>query len=134
MINEMLDGLDQPHFLGLSIGHRQENHAEAFLHGGVLEELVEHDLRFGAALEFDHDAHAVAVALVADVGNVVDDFVVDQLRDALDQARLVYLIRNLGDDDRLAVFGEILNGGAGAHHETAAAGFVGFEDSGSCRG
>ena len=33
---------------------------------------------FGAALQFDYDAHAVAIAFVADVGDVVDDLVVDQ--------------------------------------------------------
>ena len=134
VIDEVLDGLDQAHFLGLSIHHRQQDHAEAFLHRGVLEELVEHDLRLGAALEFDHDAHAVAIAFVANVGDVIDDFVVHQLRDALDQARLVDLIGNFGDDDRLAVFVESFDAGLGAHHETAAAGSVGFDDSRACRG
>jgi hypothetical protein len=54
----------------------------------VLEELVEHDLRLGSALEFDHDAHAVAIAFVANVGDVVDGLVVDQVGDALDQRAL----------------------------------------------
>ena len=44
---------------------------------------------------------------------------------------LIHLIRNLGDDDRLLVFGDVLDGGACAHHEAAAAGAVGFEDSGA---
>ena len=57
---------------GCAVDHGQEDHAERFLHRGVLEELVEHDLRFGAALQFDHDAHAVAVAFVADVADAVD--------------------------------------------------------------
>ena len=80
MVDEVLDGLDQAHFLGLAIDDRQQDHAETFLHRSVLEELVEHDLRFAAALEFDHDAHAVAIAFVANVGDVVDDLVVHQLR------------------------------------------------------
>ena len=131
VIDEVLDGLNQAHFAGLSVDHRQQDHGKTFLHGGVLEELVENDLRLGAALEFDHDAHAVAIALVANVGDVFDFFVVDQLRDALDQARFVYLIRNFGDDDGLAIFGDVFDGGFGAHHEAAAAGAVGFEDSGA---
>ena len=53
--------------------------------------------------------------------------------DALDQAGLVDLVGNFGDDDGLAVFVEGFDGGFGAHHEAAAAGSVGFEDSGSCR-
>ena len=57
--------------------------------------------------------------------------VVDQVGDALDQARLVHLVRNLGDDDRLLVLGDVFDGGPGAHHEAAAAGPVGLEDSGA---
>ena len=106
VIDEVLDGLNQAHFLGLVVHHRQQDHAEAFLHLGVLEELVQDDLGLGAALEFDDDAHAVAIAFVANVGNVFNRLVVDQLRDALDQARLVHLVRNFGDDDGLAVFVE----------------------------
>ena len=88
VLDEVLDGLDQAHFAGLSVDHRQQDHGEALLHLRVLEELVEDDLGFGAALEFDDDAHAVAIAFVADVGDVFDVFVVDQLRDALDQPSL----------------------------------------------
>src|ERR1035441_10636232 len=91
--------------------------------------LFRSDLRFGTALEFYHDAHAVAIAFVADVGDVFDVFVVDQLRDALDQAGLIHLIRNFGDDDGFAIFAEGLDGGFGAHHEAAATGAVGFENS-----
>ena len=32
VIDEMLDRLHQAHFLGLSVHHGQEDHAEAFLH------------------------------------------------------------------------------------------------------
>ncbi len=49
----------------LAVDHGQEDHGEALLHLRVLVELVEDDLRFGAALELDDDAHAVAIALVA---------------------------------------------------------------------
>ena len=129
VIEEVVDGLHQAHFLGLVVDHGQEDHAEALLHRGVLEELVEHDLRLAAALEFDDDAHAVAVALVADVADLVDDLVVHQVGDALDEARLVHLVGNLGDDDRFFVFGEVLDGGLGAHHEAAASGAVGFGDA-----
>ncbi len=129
MLDEVLDGLDDPHFAGLSVDHREQDHRETFLHLGVLEELVENDLRLGAALKFDDDAHAVAIALVADVGDVFDVFVVDQLGDALDQDRLVYLVRNFGDDDGFAVFAESFDLGIGAHHEASAAGAVGFENS-----
>jgi len=95
------------------MSNRQKNHAEALLHRGVLEELVQNDLGFGAALEFDHDAHAVAIAFVADVGDIVDDLVVNEIGDALHQACLVHLVRNLGDDDGLLFFREVFDGGPG---------------------
>ncbi len=76
MVNEMLDRLDQAHFLGLIVDHGQEDHAETFLHGGVLVELIEDDLGLGAAFQFNNDAHAVAIAFVANVGDVFDDLVV----------------------------------------------------------
>ena len=88
--------------MGLAVVHGQEDHRERLLHRRVLVELVEHDLMLRAALELDDDAHAVAVGLVANIGDVVDDLFVDQLGDALDQVGLVYLVRDLGDDDGLA--------------------------------
>jgi len=42
----------------------------------VLEKLIEHDLRLTAALQFNDDAHAIAVAFIADITYVVDDLVV----------------------------------------------------------
>ena len=48
-----------------------------------------------------HDADAVAVRLVAQVGDALDALLADQLGDLLDQPRLVDLVRDLGDDDRL---------------------------------
>ncbi len=129
MINEVLDRLHQAHFLGLVIHHRQQDHAETFLHLGMLEELVEHELGLAVALELDHDAHAIAIAFVANVGDRVHDLVVHQLRDALHQARLVDLVRNFGDDDGFAVFVKSLDARLGAHDETAASVFVGVHDS-----
>ena len=129
VVDEVLDGLHQAHFLGLSVDHRQQDHAEAFLHLGVLEELVKHELGLAVALELDYDAHAVAVAFVADVGDVIDDLVIHQLRNALDQPRLVDLVRNFGDDDGFAVFVESFDAGLGAHHEASAAVLVGIHDS-----
>ena len=103
VVDEVPDGLHETQFPGLAVDHGQQDHAEAFLHLGVLVELVEHDLGFGAALELDDDAHAVAIALVANVGDVVDHLVVHQVGDALDEPRLVDLVRNFGDDDGLLV-------------------------------
>ena len=66
---------------------------------GVLVEIVEDDLRNLAAAQLDHDAHAVAVGLVAKVGDALDGLLAHQLGDLLEQPGLVDLIRDLGDDD-----------------------------------
>ena len=43
-----------------------------------------------------------------------------------DQLRLVHLVGNLGDDDRVLVLGQVLDGGLGAHHEAPASGAIGL--------
>ena len=97
MLEEGVDRVGEWELFGLVVVHGQEDHAEAFLHAGVLVELVEDDFVLGAAFELDDDAHAVAVALVADVGDVVDDFFGDELGDALDEVGLVDLVGDLGE-------------------------------------
>src|SRR5262249_15624812 len=125
----MLDGLDEPHPLGLAVHHRQQDHTEALLHLGVLVQLVEDDLGLGAALEFYHDAHAVATGLVADVAHVVDGLIVNHLGDASHQCCLVDLVGNFGNDDRFAALRHVFNTGFSAHGESSAPSLVGVLDS-----
>ena len=54
------------------------------------------------ALQLDDDAR-VFVGLVADGGDVGQNFLVHQFGDALDQRRAIHVVRNLGDDDLLAL-------------------------------
>jgi len=98
--------------------------------GGEAVELVEHHVALGVALELDHHAVAVAVGLVAQVGNAVDFLLVHQFGDALDHRRLVHLIGNLGDDDRFAFLADGLERDLAAHDDRAAAGFVSGADAG----
>ena len=51
---------------------RHQVDAEADLQRRVAEQLVEHDVGIGLALELDHHARAVAVALVAQLGDALD--------------------------------------------------------------
>ncbi len=88
-------------------------------------ELVQHDVGLGVALQLDDDAHAVAVALVAQIGDALDQLVAHGLGDALDQLRLVDLVGHLGEDDRVAILADLLDVGLGAHDDRAAAGLVG---------
>ena len=131
VIEEGVDGVVEGEFLRLAVVDGEEDHREGLLQLGMLEELIEDDLVLGAAFEFDDDAHAVAVGLIADVGDLVDDLVGDELGDALDEGGLVDLVGDLGDDDGLAATGDGLDGALGAHHEAAAAGAVGLLDVGA---
>ncbi len=96
--DEAFDQLEQRHHLRPATDDGEHDDAEAQLQLGVLIEVVEDHLRHFAAFELDDDPHAVAIGLVAKIGNSLDDFVFDELGDALDQLRLVHLVGNLGDD------------------------------------
>src|SRR6185437_11903665 len=89
----------------------------------------EHDIRRGVALQLDDDAHALAVALVAQVGDTLDQLLAHAFGDALHHARLVDLIGHLGDDDRLALFAQLLDMRLAAHHDRAAAELIGGLDA-----
>src|SRR5438034_62432 len=73
-----------------------------------------------AAPELIDDAHAVSIALIADLGDAFEALVIDQRGGGFDQARLVHLVGNLGDDDLLAILPHRLGEGFGAQFEVAA--------------
>ena len=104
--------------------------AERGLQGRVAVELVEHDVGHGVALQLDDDAHAVAVGFVAKVGDALELLVAHELGDLLDEGRLVHLIRDLGEDDGLAVLAHRLDARLGAHDDRAAPGIVGGANAG----
>ena len=114
------------------VDQRDRVDAERRLHRGVLVELVQHDLRDHAALELDHDPHALAVGLVAQVGDLGDLLLADELGDLLDQAAVAALLDHegqLGDDDRLLAVADVLGVRPRAHAHAAAAGLVGVADA-----
>ena len=78
-------------------------------------------MRVRVALDLDVDAHAVAVGLVAQVGDAVDPLVLDEVGHLLEQRGLVHLVRQLGDDDRGPVAADLLERDLGAHHDAPAA-------------
>ena len=86
----------------------QHDDAERGLHLRVLVELVDDDLRDLAPPELEHDPDALAVRLVAALGDALDLLVADQLADLLDEGGLVHLVRQLGDDDGLAAAPHLL--------------------------
>ncbi len=99
--------------------------AEARLQRRVAVELIEHDVRHGVTLDLDHDPVALAVGFVPQRRDALDLLVSPKLADAFDHRRLVHLVGNLGDDDRLAVAAQRLDLDLAAHHDRAAAQVIG---------
>ena len=127
--DEVLQHLAQRHDLRLAVDERQQDGAERRLHLRVLVQAVQHDVRHRVALELDHDAHAVAVGLVAHVADLGELLVAHQPRDLLDEARLVHHERDLGDDDPLGVRVDLFDLGLRPHDDAAAPGPVRVTDA-----
>ncbi len=102
-LDELLDDFEKRQHLRPAADNRQHDDAEVLLQLRVLVQVVEDDVRDLAALQFDDDAHPIAVGFVANVRDPLDHLVADQIGDALLQPRLVHLIRDLVDDDLLAI-------------------------------
>ncbi len=105
--------------------------AERGLQRGETVEVVEHDFWGGVALELDDDAHAGAIALVANVADAVERFGADQFGRAFEQSGFVDLVGDLGDDDRGSVAADFLDAGASPDGDGATAGFKGLADAGA---
>ena len=128
MVNELLQRVNQRQRARLAVNDGQHDHPERLLELRVLVEIVQNHFRLLAALDLNDNAHAIAVRLVADVGDALDFLVLHQLRDALNDLGFVDLEGNLGDDDLNFFLGGTLDGRLGAHGELAAAGAVGVFD------
>ena len=127
-----LDVLLQHLLKGQHTGHtvyqRQHNGAEGYLHLGVGVQVVEHHLGHGVALKLDDHAHTLHRGVVHHVGDTVDALFIRQFHNGLDQILLIDHIGDLGDDDAVAV-ALLLDLGAGADGDTAAAGGIGGTDA-----
>ena len=69
MVDEELQELEQSELARLAGDDGEQDHSVGLLHLRHLEKLVEDDFRLFVALHFDDDAHAVAVAFIANVGD-----------------------------------------------------------------
>ena len=99
MLQEVVEHVAQVHSLWASLHEANVVHAERRLQFGHLIELVEQHIGVEVLLHINNDAHTVTVALVVDVRNAVNSLVLDQTCDILDELSLIYIVRNLGNDD-----------------------------------
>src|SRR5690606_9037220 len=94
------------------------------------EQVVEHLARLRVALELDDHAHAGAVRLVSEVRDAVELAIADHFGDALEQHRLVDLVRQLGDHNLVAIAAiGLLDERLRADDDTSATGSVGRLDA-----
>ena len=127
--DERLEQLLQVHQPGPPAVQGERVDAERGLQRREAVELVQDDIGHGVALQLDHHPHAVAIALVPDLGDALDPLVAHHLGDALVQARLVLLVGNLRDDDRFAAAAPFLDSRLGPHDDRAAPQLVGRADA-----
>ena len=107
--------------LGLVIDEGEHIDGKARLKRGLREEAVEHHLRVRVALELDNYAHAVAVALVSEVGNALKALFVHLIGDVLYKLAAVDLIWQLRHDySRALVLAVLLKLRARAHDDAPA--------------
>ncbi len=116
--------LEQRQRLRHAVDERDRVVAERRLERGVLEELVEDDLRDRLALQLDDDAHARLVGRVAEPRDLGEHPALDELGHLGDHALVAALldaVRELADHDRATAAALLLGVRAGTHDDAAAA-------------
>ena len=78
MLDEVFDGADEAEFARLAVDDREIDDAEADLELSLLIEVVQDDIGLFAPLQFEDDAHAVAIALIANFRNAFNFLFVNQ--------------------------------------------------------
>ena len=71
MIQVVVEDLLQVQDARMSVDQRQHDGAEIHLHLGMLEEIIQHDVRADVGTQLDGDAHAGAVGFIAKGGDAV---------------------------------------------------------------
>ena len=129
MVEKGLEHLLQRHHAG-DARRIQHVHveADAGLQLGLAEQHLHQELRLdGAALGLEHETHVLG-RLVAHVRQQRELAGLEELGDALDEARLLHLIGDLGDHDLILAAAELLLLPAGADAEAAATRGVGLRN------
>ncbi len=112
-----------------AVDQSQHDGAKGVLQLCLEEQLLQYLARVGIALELQNDAHAVPIALIAQVREPDQLPVADQPHDRLDHPLLTYLVGKFADHQGWFTVGARLDVGARPHHDAAAAGAVGLLDA-----
>src|SRR5262245_20048471 len=101
VIQEGFERFFEIEYLWAAIGNSEHVDAERFLQRRVFVELVEDDVSYRIALEFDDNAHPFAVRFIAKIGNSFNLFLLYQTGNLLDDPIFVDHEGNFTDDDLL---------------------------------
>ena len=72
-------------------------------------EVIEDHIAYFATAKLDNHAQAVFIGLIAQLSNTFDLLLFNQLGYTLEQTRLIQLVRDLMNDDRVFAFGLVGN-------------------------
>ncbi|GBD11880.1 hypothetical protein HRbin23_01560 [bacterium HR23] len=114
---------------GLALHQGQHVEGEGGLEGGVLEEVVQDDLRLGLPLQFHHHPQALPVRLVPHLGDTLYLLVPCQEGNTFYQAGLVHLVGDLGNDNGRPALFRLLNLRFGPQEHPPLAGVVGPQET-----
>ncbi len=117
----LVDEPAQVQDLGPVVDEGEHDGAERRAERRVHVELVQHDLGIRVLLQLDHDAHAVAIGLVAQVADAGDLRLAHEVGNLLEERGLVHLERDLGRDEAHAPAPSLLDLHARPHADQAAA-------------
>ena len=95
-----VDGVHHGERLGAVVMNRQHVHRKGSFHGGELVKLVHDHLRAGIPLQLDFNA-GFLVRKVPDAGNVRQNFILVQFRDAFLEGGAVHAERHFPDDEKV---------------------------------
>src|SRR5574344_207605 len=96
----------------------------------IFEKIIKHHIGNSAHLEFDDDAHAVAVTFVVDVRDAIYFLSLNQFGNFLDELSFIYLIRNLCNNNSLSTAVGHLYFCLGANKYPTPTCFKSFSDTG----
>ena len=128
VVDVVANGLVEGEGAWHAVDEGEDVDAEGRLHRGVLEELVQHDVRVGVALELDHESGLAPRGVVLGVRDAVEITGLHEVVDLLLNGLNAGLVRQLGHHDaRGALVLQDLSHRAQLHR--AAAGAVRIEDA-----
>ncbi len=119
-IDERRQDVLKIHLLRPPIVQGQHIDGKIRLQRRMRKKLVQNHFRHRVALQFNHNAHAVPVGFVAQLGYAFDDFFMHAFRNALNKRFLIQLIRNFSKYDCRAILANFLNLMPRAHNDAAA--------------